>query len=306
MRIARGSTDSPATARVPALAAVLAAALLATVTGCSSGSGGGSKPLQSLRHMADASSAKPVTYVDAARVRKLDAAHPKRFTTIGQPASTLLNGYTGGPWGLTLKPAQIDTSVDTGTAGHWDGAFDAAAVTAALQKNGYTSGEQDGRQVWKPSDGSGPLFVIAKTEVRYAMEAAQFSPVDPGHGGSLADDKDYQRVSGCLGDVYRADFNPLAATKPVRLSALGQQADDSGRNTEVLCSVVKDQATADKLAAKLRGVVTQQKERYAGTEVTVAKGDHPVVRATVPDSSTQRPGRLFMTDVQLWMSVAEV
>ena len=64
--------------------------------------------------------------------------------------------------------------------------------------------------------------------------------------------------------------------------------------------------TADKLAAKLRGVVTQQKERYAGTEVTVAKGDHPVVRATVPDSSTQRPGRLFMTDVQLWMSVAEV
>lgn len=309
MRIARRSTDSPAPARGTAVAAALASALLATaVAGCSSGSDDASKPLQSLRHLrADANATKPVTYVDAARVRKLSATDAKRFATIGQPGSQLLNGYMAGPWGQTLKPAQIDTSVDSPAGGHWDGTFDAAAVTASLKKNGYTALDQDGEDVWKPAEGkSGPRFVVGKDEIRYSLGDAAFSATDPGGGTSLADDKDYQSVAHCVGDAYRVDFNVLTATKPVRLSALGQQADDSGKNTEVLCVVVKDQATADRLADRLRSLVKTREPRFAGTRVTVDKGDHPVVRAEVPDTSAQRPGRLFLTDTQLWMAVGQM
>jgi hypothetical protein len=283
------------------------AVLLVAVAGCSSGAGGGgSEALKALRHLPADAKSKTVTYVDAARARELSKSDPKRYTYVGNPASAVLGSYSAGLWAASIKQDQIDTAVDTRQTGHWDGRFDPAAIEAALKKSGYASSEQDGKQVWKPSDGSGPVFTVAEDEIRYATDADLFSPSDPGHGDTLADTKEYQLVAGCMGDVYRADFNELSSSKAVLLTALGQQSDDSGRNTEVLCSVVKDQATADKLAAKLRGVVTQQKERYAGTEVTVAKGDHPVVRATVPDSSTKRPGRLFMTDVQLWMSVAEV
>lgn len=306
MRIAPKAPGSPAHAPAPAVAAVAAVALLAAVAGCSSGSGGGTESLKALRHMAAATAAQQVTYLDGAQVRKLRDVDAKRFTTIGDPATSLFTSYRAGPWAQTLKPSQIDTAVDTSDAGHWEGTFDPAAVTAALKKSGYTSGKQDGEEVWKPSDGSGPIFAITRDEVRYATDAKVFSPSDPGHGDSLADTEEYKLVADCMGEVYRADFNPLSTGKPVRLSGLGQQADDAGRNTEVLCVAVKDQATADKLAAKLRAVVKDKAPRFAGTEVTVTGGDRPVVRATVPDTSSQRPGRLVLTDFQLWMAVGEV
>ncbi|WUH89378.1 hypothetical protein OG900_03930 [Streptomyces sp. NBC_00433] len=307
MHIARRHLHSSRPLHSSAAAAVLAAALLATATGCSSGSGdGGSKPLEALRHLpADANAAKQVTYADNVRIRKLSAADPERFKTVAQSASPLLNSYTVGPWGLILKESRIDTTVDSAAAGHWDGSFDAAAVTASLKKSGYTSAEQDGGQVWKPAD-SGPALAVSDDEIRYATDAAHFSATDPGHGASLADKQEYRLVTGCLGDVYRADFNTLSTTEPVRLSALGQQADDSGRNTEVLCVAVKDQATADRLAAELRSVVKDRAPRFDGTTVTVTKGDRPVVRAAVPDTAAQRPGRLFLTDYQLWMAVGKV
>nr|WSX74252.1 hypothetical protein OH826_10450 [Streptomyces sp. NBC_00899]WSX79684.1 hypothetical protein OH826_41060 [Streptomyces sp. NBC_00899] len=306
MRIAPKPPGSSAHAHVPTVAAVAAVALLAAVAGCSSGSGGGTESLKALRHMADATASKQVTYVDGVQVRKLRGVDAKRFTTIGDPASSVLNTYRAAPWEESLKLSQIDTAVDTSDAGHWDGTFDPAAITATLKKNGYTSGKQDGKEAWKAPDGSGPIFVITKDEIRYATEAKGFSPSDPGHGDSLADTEEYKLVADCMGEVYRADFNPLSTGKPVRLSALGQQADDAGKNTEVLCVAVKDQATADKLAAKLRAVVKDKAPRFAGTEVTVAKGDRPVVRASVPDTSSQRPGRLMVSDVQLWMAIGDM
>lgn len=308
MRIARSSTGSSAPGRVPATVAVLAAALLVTATGCSSGSsGGGSKALKALGHLrADVNASKQVTYVDQARVRTLSKKDPKRFSRVGQSPSPLLNAYTPGPWGQSLKQDQIDSAVDTSTSGHWDGTFDAAAITASLKKNGYTSSSQDGKQVWQRSgSGSGPRLVISGTGITYATEAAQFSATDPGHGASLADQKDYQLVAGCLGDVYRADFNTLSSVDALRIFALGQQADDAGKNTELLCAVVKDRATADRLAARLRSAVKDNAPRFAGTTVTVDKGDHPVVRATVPDTPAQTPGRLFLTDLQLWQAIAD-
>jgi hypothetical protein len=93
----------------------------------------------------------------------------------------------------------------------------------------------------------------------------------------------------------------------VRLSVLGQQAAGSpARNTEVLCAVVEDRATADRLAAKLRGVVTAKAPTYDGTRVTVDKGDHPVVRAAVPDGPSQQAGRLLLSDFDLFMAVGSL
>lgn len=309
MRIAPISTGGSAHALVPAVAAVLSAALLATATGCSSGSfGSGTKPLKALRHLPTAgNSSKPVTYVDEARIRKLSAKDPKRFTTVAQPAGVLLTAYETGPWGESLKVAQIDTAVDSMSSGHWDGSFDTAAVTASLAKHGYASAEQDGKQVWKPKGGgSGPTLTVSKNEIRYATRDAKFSAADPEHGASLGDVQEYQLVTDCIGDTYRIDFNALSTTNPVRLSGLGQQMDGSGKNTEVLCAAVKDQATADRLAAKLRGVVKDKAPKFAGTKVTVDKGDHPVVRAAVPDTSSQRPGRLAVADLDMWMALSEL
>ena len=305
-RVPESSSVRPA-ARGAALACLVAATLLATGTACSSGSGGGSEALTALRHLpADVHASKQVTYVDEARIRKMSTSDPKRFRSVETPGSALLNQYEAGPWGTSLKASQIGTAVDSSLGGHWDGTFDAAAVTASLKAHGFTPTEQDGKQVWKRSGGAGPSFVIAEDEIRYATDAPVVTPGDPDGGASLADKKEYRQVADCLGDVYRADFNPLSATEPVRLSALGQQADDAGRNTEVLCVVVKDQATADRLAAKLRSVIQKKAPRFDGTKVTVGKGDHPVVRAGVPDSASQRPGRLFVSDLDLWMAVASL
>lgn len=286
-------------------AAVLAAALVAALAGCSSGSGGGSKQLDALRELpANAQTLKQVTYVDEVRVRELGKADAKRFILVGQPASTLLNGYGGAPWGDALKQTQIDTAVDAGTLGHWSGDFDAAVVTAALKKQGFTVKEKDGAQVLTSDSGSLSL-VVSDSELRYSAADGPFSPGRPGKGDSLADREQYRQAADCLGDVYHADFTALSPEKPVTLSVLGQQADDSGKNTEVLCAVTKDRATADRLAAKLTALVKAKPEKYGAAEVAVGKGGHPVVRTTVPDTSAQRPGRLYSTEFDLWMALGD-
>ncbi|NUP44760.1 MAG: hypothetical protein HOY76_48970, partial [Streptomyces sp.] len=273
-------------------------------TGCSSGSGG-SKQRDALRHMPAAASAKQVTYLDEARVRKLSASDAKRFSTVGQPASRLLSGYAGAPWGDTLKVSQIDTAIDDGESGTWEGTFDAAAVIAKLKSNGFTSKKEDGKDVLTAEGGSVTVAVSAD-EVRYSSGGVKFSASDPSEGDSLAGTPEYGQVADCLGDVYRADFNIFAPKEHVRLSALGQQADDSGANTEVLCAVARDRATADSLAAKLRALVKDKPEKYRGATVTTGKGDHPAVRISVPDSSSQRPGRLMISDVEVWMTIGKV
>ncbi|WP_275405163.1 hypothetical protein [Streptomyces sp. S4.7] len=40
--------------------------------------------------------------------------------------------------------------------------------------------------------------------------------------------------------------------------------------------------------------------------MTVEKGDQRFVRAVVPDTASQRPGRLIATDMELWMIVADL
>jgi hypothetical protein len=289
---------------LPAAAPLLtAAAVLIACTGCSSGSGADSKQLDALRHLsAAANSGRQVTYIDEARMRKLMKADSKRYTQIAHPASALLMNYMGVPWGDTLKEDQIDTAVDANQAGHWDGRFDAAAVAKALQKKHFTSKEQDGKTVL--SNGS-LTIAISDSELVYSTGSKNFSPSDPGKGDSLAGTKEYQQIADCLGDVYRADYNTLSTKKPVRLSALGQH-DDSGKNSEVLCVVAKDKATADKVSASVRTAIDKGKEKYAGAKVTTSGGDHPVVRIDVPDSASQRPGRLFISDIKLWMAVASV
>ncbi|MER5555853.1 hypothetical protein ABT001_30000 [Streptomyces sp. NPDC002793] len=288
-------------------AAALATVLLAAATGCSSGSDdsdGGSELLTWLGNLSADSGKKQVTFVDAARVRELSKNDSKRFTSVSQPASPLLNPYQ--PLGQQFRQSQIDTAIDTNEAGHWVGSFDAPAIIKSLKSGGYTRSEKDGQEVWARHGGPGATLHVSESEISYSTrDSDPMAAVAPEDGSSLADDKDYRRAADCLGDVYRADFNPLDPSDPVRLAALGQQATSAAKNTEILCFVVKDDAAAQSLEAELRSVVSDESPKFDGTKVTVEKGDRPLVRAVVPDSAAQRPGRLILTDVELWMTPAE-
>ncbi|MGW3664742.1 hypothetical protein [Streptomyces sp. NPDC005141] len=90
------------------------------------------------------------------------------------------------------------------------------------------------------------------------------------------------------------------------MSALGQQAASAAKNVETLCLVVKDETTANRVADKLRSVVRAKSPKFDGTKVTIEKGDQPLVRAVVPDTATQRPGRLMISDIDLWMAITDL
>ncbi|WP_405666770.1 hypothetical protein OG379_32965 [Streptomyces sp. NBC_01166] len=298
-------------ARGPAVGpTALVTLLLAAVTGCSSSGPsegeGGSKLLTALGSLADDSGTKEVTFLDAARVRKLSKSDTKRFSQVSQPAGPLLNPYQPGLLGQQFKVTRINTAIDTDEAGHWSGSFDASAITESLKSNGYTQSEKDGRKVWAHPGDTGATLQVSEDELSYSTrDADPMAAVDPEEGSSLADDKEFRRAAECLGDVYRADFDPLSSSNPVRLAALGQQASSAAENTEILCFVVEDDAAAGRLESDLRAVVSAESPKFDGTKVTVEKGDQPLVRAVVPDSATQRPGRLIISDVELWMTAAQ-
>ncbi|MFE4691409.1 hypothetical protein ACFRH6_15270 [Streptomyces sp. NPDC056749] len=289
-------------------ATALATLLLASVTGCSADpddGNSGSALLSALGALAGDTSTKQVSFLDAAEVRELSKDAPKRFASIAQPSSALLNPYQPGLLGKNFEESQIDSAVDTDDAGHWEGSFDASAITGSLKSSGYTQSDEGGQEVWSHPEGKGVSLKFSEDEISYsARDSDPMSAVDPKDGSSLADDKEFRRAAECLGDVYRADFNPLSSPNPVRLAALGQQAESAAENTEVLCFVVKDEAAAKKLEADLRAVVGDESPKFDGTKVTVEKGDQPVVRAVVPDTAAQRPGRLILTDTELWMTAA--
>ncbi|MDQ0791638.1 hypothetical protein [Streptomyces sp. B1I3] len=298
------------TARGPAFgAAVLATVLLAAVTSCSSGSedgDSGSQLLTGLKTLAGDNSTQQVSFLDVTGVRKLSKGDPKRFSSIAEPSSPLLNPYQPGLLGQRFEVAQIGTAIDTKEAGHWEGSFDAPAITKSLKSKGYTRSEKDGQEVWTHPGDTGVSLQVSADEISYSTrDSDPMAAVNPKDGSSLADNTEYRRAAECLGDVYRADFSPMSSPDPVRLAALGQQASTASENTEVLCFVVADGTAAQDLKAKLQAVVRDESPKFDGTKVTVEKGDQPVVRAVVPDTAAQRPGRLILTDMELWMTAAE-
>ncbi|MFE3518790.1 hypothetical protein [Streptomyces sp. NPDC059166] len=294
----------PISARRPAFGAAVLA--LAALTACSSApeeADGDSELLSGLGTLAADAGSKQVTFLDAAAVRELSKDAPKRFAAVSQPAGLLLNDP--GSLGAGFEQAQIDTAVDTPEAGHWDGSFDAAGITAALKSNGYSRTEKDGQEFWARPEGDGASIQVSDDALSYSVrDSDPMALVDPQEGSSLADDKDFRRAAECLGDVYRADFNPLESSGVARLASLGQRASSASKNTEVLCFVAKDDAAAADLQSELREIVRTGSPKFDGTKVTVEKGERPVVRAVVPDSADQRPGRLLVTDVELWTAPA--
>ncbi|WP_327749652.1 hypothetical protein [Streptomyces europaeiscabiei] len=295
----------PTTARSNLLGATALAVLLATGTGCSSDSGrtgSDSKVLEGLGALADDSSANPVAYLDVAKARELSKGYEEGLGSIGQPGG-ILSGYQPGPWGEALKVTQIDTSVDTESASRWRGSFDVEGITAELKSNGFQQTGDD--ETWTKSGSRGMSLRVTKQELSYTYTGTSMAAVNPKNGASLGDKKEYQRVAECLGDVYRADFSALTTAKPVHLTALGQQAATAAKNTEILCLVAKDEKTADRAVAKLRSVVAEEAPRFDGTKVTVEKGDQSVVRAVVPDTGKQRPGRLILSDLELWTAITD-
>ncbi|WP_299531768.1 hypothetical protein [uncultured Streptomyces sp.] len=308
------------TSRRPALVhAALVSVLLAAIAGCSSGDdandggdGGGAASAASglvggLAALAEDGGTRQVTYLDAEKVRKLSGSDPGRFSFVARPGGGLLSGHQDVPWAKYLAPDRIDTAVDTPEAGRWTGSFDATALSAALKSAGYSRSEEDGAEVWTHSGGSGVNFRVSADAVAYSATGdASLAAVSPEKGASLADDEEFRRAADCLGDVYRADFNPLDPAGPGRLAALGQRAASAAAHTEVLCFVVQDDDAAQRLATRLRSVVDEEAPAFDGTKVTVDGGQLPVVRAIVPDTAEQRPGRLINSDTELWTSVGRL
>ncbi|MEU9360366.1 hypothetical protein AB0D35_19910 [Streptomyces sp. NPDC048301] len=293
----------------PAIGALaLATVLLTAVTGCSSESdagSGSSELLTGLGALAGDADAKQLTFLDAAAVRKLSKDDPERFAFVSRPSSPLLSSYGPGLLGKKFEETQIDTAVDTAEAGHWEGSFDTGAITASLKSSGYTKSDKDGQEVWSHPEGKGVTLKVSDDSLSYSsLDSDPMAVVSPEDGSALADDSDFRSAAECLGDVYRADFNRPDSSGPVRLASAGQQASSAAKNTEVLCFVVKDDAAAEKLRTDLEQTVKSDAPKFDGTKVSVRKGDRPVVRAVVPDTAEQRPGRLVVSDMALWMAAA--
>ncbi|MFF8196512.1 hypothetical protein ACF05L_37905 [Streptomyces bobili] len=298
----------PTTARRSVLGATALAVFLAAGTGCSSGSGragSDSEVLEGLGVLAEDGSTKQVVYLDVAKAREVSKGYERGLGSVGLPGS-VLSGHAPPPWGEALRMTQVDASIDTESAGRWSGTFDVEAITAELKANGYRQTGDD--ETWTSSDRNGLSLRVSKLEILYTVTSdASMAAVNPENGDSLGDKEEYQRITECLGDVYRADFSALTSAKPVHLSALGQRASTGttgAKNTEILCLIAKDEATADRAAANLRSVVAEESPTFDGTKVTVEKGDQPLVRAVVPDTGAQRPGRLILSDIDLWMAIA--
>ncbi|WP_432105675.1 hypothetical protein [Streptomyces sp. bgisy091] len=293
----------------PAIGALaLATVLLTAVTGCSSESdaeGGSSGLLTGLGALAGDADAKQLTFLDAAAVRELSKGDSERFAFVSRPSSLLLSSSGPGLLGKEFEETQIETAVDTAEAGHWEGSFDSDAITASLKSNGYKKSDKDGQEVWS-SDDKGVTLEVSDDSLSYSSrDSDPMAVVNPEEGSSLADDSDFRSAAECLGDVYRADFNRPSSSGDVRLASAGQQASSSAKNTEVLCFVVKDDAAAEKLRTDLEQTVKSDAPKFDGTKVSVRKGDRPVVRAVVPDTAEQRPGRLVVSDMALWMAAAK-
>ncbi|MFJ8764726.1 hypothetical protein [Streptomyces clavifer] len=186
-------------------ATTLATVLLATVAGCSSGSDdgdSGSELLTGLGALAADNSTKYVSFLDVADVRKLSKDDSKRFTSVSEPSSPLLNPYQPGVLGEQFKVSQISTAVDTDQAGHWEGSFDAPAITNALKAKGYTRGERDGQEIWTHPGDTGASLHVSEDEISYSTrDSDPMAAVNPQDGASLADNKDFRRAAECLGDV---------------------------------------------------------------------------------------------------------
>jgi hypothetical protein len=307
-RSAAPSVSAFARGSAPALAAALLVASVA-VSGCSSGSGGGSATQEALRHLPKSAASDQVSYVDQERVRKLSASDEKRYLNVGASPSRLLNTFGTPPWGDALKTGQIASEIDAGVLGAWKGDFDADAVVAKLKAAGYKAVKKDGKDVLA-YEGTGDshtgalTILVTDDELRYSGNAKTFTAADPDKDDSLAGSEQYRRAADCLGDVYRADFNALRTKDAVQLTVLGQ-VDDGGRNTEVMCVVTKDQDTADDVAGRLRAAAAKKSKLYGGSKVTVSKGDLPYVRVEVPDSAEQRPGRLIVSNIDLWLALPD-
>ncbi|MFD7969691.1 hypothetical protein [Streptomyces clavifer] len=137
---------------------------------------------------------------------------------------------SAGLLGEQFKVSQISTAVDTDQAGHWEGSFDAPAITKALKAKGYTRGERGGPEIWTHPGDTGASLHVSEDEISYsARDSDPMATVNPQDGASLADNKDFRRAAECLGDVYRADFNPSSSPNPVRPASLGQPASTAAK-----------------------------------------------------------------------------
>ncbi|MFI7103536.1 hypothetical protein ACIBK8_29810 [Streptomyces sp. NPDC050161] len=104
-------------------------------------------------------------------------------------------------------------------------------------------------------------------------------------GKTLADDPAHVAVANCLGDVYEASFGPKYPEKSnALLTAVGGRITSSGTPISKICALAHSRRTANTMAKEMRRDIAN----YPGAEVTIGKGDTPMV--TMAWRNKPKPG----------------
>ncbi|SOD64448.1 hypothetical protein SAMN06297387_11714 [Streptomyces zhaozhouensis] len=250
-----------------------------------------------------------LTYVDATRANELRTEDADRFAFVAGLGTPLLNlrDLPAERYGLVPEDAETTVTVDFGAPfGHWDGAFDAAAIVGELEADGFTERETDAGTVWINHD-RGLGLMVEEDRIRWGDE--QLDPARTESSGEpLAARDTYRDLAACLGDVYRADFVQASEGAAVPVYAVGHRAEAADETSTVLCAVTEDDATEEAALERLREEVERATTRYAGAEVSALDGEggSAGVRVTVPDRPEQRPGRLLAGDTDLTDALREL
>ncbi|MGW0531800.1 hypothetical protein [Streptomyces sp. NPDC003032] len=270
----------------PCVAVLLTGALSVGTAGCSlpggDGDGGEGTGLERALDAVPASAAdQAVTYRDVRTVRRLLAKEPSLYRGLEGFGilEVLQRDYTGGniraDWGFDEK--DVRASVLVGQSSLLTGEFDTEAVGRAMRKQGYKAADTEGGTRFKKGgeagtyEVSGSARVANRSDVRLGLSAP---------GTSLRDDKAYAAVADCLGDVYEATFYSKRQDADAVLFAIGGRLGKDGTSSsETLCARTASKKAAETTAAALREK-TAPGERYAGSKVTVGKGETPLVTMT--------------------------
>jgi hypothetical protein len=291
-------------------ALLLGGVLAAGAAGCgteSGGSGGDGAKGGTDTALARALAAVPapladrsMTFRNVTTARRLVAADRELYGGLAGYGIPELGQYAGDPkkdWGFDETRVKTSLLVSQTPTSYLTGTFDPDAISGAMTRHGYRVTKDDaGVHLRKP----GMPLVDASTTVRVERnsEDSPVLPLTPPEV-SVADDAAYRAVTGCLGDTYEATVYGKHAgrNKDVVLLGIGGRAGAGNSSSETLCAVTASKGAAEATAKALREKMTATGKPYAGSDVTVGDGDHPVVSMTWKNKagSGLRPGDSDMT-----------
>lgn len=295
----------------------MAAALVAVVTGCSSGGPAGTQLETALARVSDTANTRAAIYYDntselvSLAGKSLSAERTGYGELLGMGATNILEFMATLPGDTGINLFNESYSITAGNPPDEvtliAGGQDASQVTSRLTKIGYKKAA-DGTLTAPPltSSGTGSTysFSIAKaravnSDVLIGTSAADLSQVGSPQGTTLADDPDIKALAACLGNVVAATFvNGSGVTAAPTEVAMGisQPASATATPHAVVCVSWPTQAAADTYAANVRkalatGLSPALDRRFSAllphATVTNVGGDAHVVEWQADPSSVE-------------------